>query len=70
MTTNTTSQIDLVINAENMPENLPSFKEIIEKCFALGSFKLVTNGVRFTWSNKYSTGMTKVVEKQQSVVLN
>ena len=30
----TTSKAKVVIDAENKPENLPSFKDIIERCFA------------------------------------
>ena len=61
--TTTTSQIELVMDAENKPENLPSFKEIIEQCFALGPLQFTdTNihGVRLTLIKRSNNDPTYV----------
>ncbi|KAJ7238751.1 hypothetical protein B0H12DRAFT_1326784 [Mycena haematopus] len=47
----TTSRVKVVISAENKPENLPSFEEIIKQCFVQGplqSTAINISGVRLT----------------------
>ena len=53
--TTTTSKIEVVINAENKPENLPSFEEIIKQCFALGPLQVTAtniHGVQLTLAKR------------------
>jgi hypothetical protein len=59
----TTSQIEVVLNAENKPENLPSFTDIIEQCFAQGplqSTAINITGVRLTLVKKSNNDATYV----------
>jgi hypothetical protein len=58
-----TSQVEVVINAENKPENLPNFEEIIRQCFDLGPLQsTATNisGVRLTLVKKSKNDPTYV----------
>ena len=61
--TTTTPQVEVVINAENKPENLPNFKEIIKQCFVMGPLQSTAtniNGVRLTLVKRSNSDATYV----------